>query len=142
MRLTVRPATRQRRTPSSPVLNRRPSIAALGEELAAAHLEDLGFEILVRNWRDKRGELDIIARDRAARRIVIVEVRTVSSDRFRRPEDTVAYPKQRQVAAQAKRWMASNAAVWQGWSVCFDVVGVVLETSEIRHYPNAFVALG
>lgn len=139
MKLSVIAKTRRPRS-CRPAFDRRPGVGRLGEDLAAAHLEDLGYEILTRNWRDKRGELDIIARDRVGHRLVIVEVRTVTSDRFRRPEDTVTFPKQRQVAAQARRWMAWNVEVWRGWVVCFDVVGVVLETGEVRHYPNAFVA--
>ena len=35
-----------------------------GEDLACAHLEALGWEVLERNWRCREGELDVVARRR------------------------------------------------------------------------------
>jgi putative endonuclease len=37
-------------------------LGKIGEDIAAGFLQDLGYEILVRNWRFKRVELDIVAR--------------------------------------------------------------------------------
>ncbi|MBW3659489.1 MAG: YraN family protein, partial [Actinobacteria bacterium] len=55
------------RTPSE--LDRRARIGARGEDVAAAHLADLGLEVVARNWRQRtgevRGELDVIALDHA-----------------------------------------------------------------------------
>jgi len=33
----------------------------IGEDIAANYLQELGYEILDRNWRFKRVELDIVA---------------------------------------------------------------------------------
>ncbi|MDR2898201.1 MAG: YraN family protein, partial [Spirochaetaceae bacterium] len=35
----------------------------MGETRAAEYLEKLGYTILFRNWRSRRGEIDIIAMD-------------------------------------------------------------------------------
>ncbi len=36
-------------------------LGKIGEDIAAVYLQDLGYEILDRNWRFKRVELDIVA---------------------------------------------------------------------------------
>lgn len=43
------------------------------ERIAASYLESFGLEILARNYRSRRGEIDIIARDGIE--LVFVEVR-------------------------------------------------------------------
>lgn len=53
----------------------------LGEALAARHLvRDDGLSILARNWRltagELRGELDVVALDEGAGRVVVCEVKT------------------------------------------------------------------
>jgi putative endonuclease len=45
-----------------------------GEWLALRHVRNLGWDVVARNWRNRRGELDLIAYD--SDRLVIVEVRT------------------------------------------------------------------
>jgi putative endonuclease len=66
-----------------PPRSRRPSLASpdgrgqlgrLGEELAAAHLERLGFTILARNVRTRHGEIDLIVFDGST--LVFAEVKT------------------------------------------------------------------
>jgi putative endonuclease len=57
------------------------SLGRFGEAVAAQHLvADDGLQIVARNWRlavgELRGELDLIAVDHAAGRVVICEVKT------------------------------------------------------------------
>ena len=47
---------------------------AAGEELVARYLKKCGYIIVKRNWRDRYGEVDIIAESN--RNIVFVEVKT------------------------------------------------------------------
>ncbi|MGH2855554.1 MAG: YraN family protein [Solirubrobacteraceae bacterium] len=52
----------------------RRALGRLGEQLAAAHLERLGFAIVERNARTRYGEIDLIAFD--GHTLVIAEVKT------------------------------------------------------------------
>jgi putative endonuclease len=52
----------------------RRQLGRLGEDLAAQHLERLGYRVVVRNHRTRHGELDIVAADGAT--LVFVEVKT------------------------------------------------------------------
>ena len=58
------------------VLESRTRTGDLGEDCAVHRLESMGYRILTRNWRGKRGEVDVIARDDD--HVVAVEVKTRS----------------------------------------------------------------
>ena len=49
-------------------------LADLGEDLVAEYLRQNGYIIVKRNWRDRFGEIDVIAEDRE--HILFVEVKT------------------------------------------------------------------
>jgi len=51
----------------------RQTLGRRGEDLACALLEEQGYEIVARNWRCRRGEIDVVARDAAC--WVFVEVK-------------------------------------------------------------------
>ncbi|MBH23120.1 MAG: hypothetical protein CMH57_01415 [Myxococcales bacterium] len=116
----------------------RQEVGRRGEQLAAAFYEGRGQEVLASNWRTRSGELDLVVRDEAARRLVFVEVRSLSRPGVIAPEQTVRGGKQARVRAQAQAWLSANAEYATGWVVCFDVVGVVLSTGELVHVPSAF----
>jgi putative endonuclease len=58
----------------------RQRIGQSAEDAAVGFLESQGLTIVLRNFRRRLGELDIVAREGAV--IVVVEVRTRSSERF------------------------------------------------------------
>ena len=58
-----------------------------GEELAAGYLIKKGFDILHRNWRHKRKEVDIIAVSGGM--LHFIEVKTRKSYKFGFPEERV-----------------------------------------------------
>ena len=73
-----------------------------GERLAARHLLGQGLEILDRNWRCVRGELDIVARE--AHALVVCEVKTRSGEGFGAPFEAVTWRKQRRLRQLAGLW--------------------------------------
>jgi putative endonuclease len=75
-------------TPNTPD-NRQTGRA--GEDLASIHLEKLGYRIVMRNWRCRIGEIDIIAERDGE--LVFVEVKTRNSSRFGTAAEAVDWRK-------------------------------------------------
>jgi putative endonuclease len=102
----------------------RPDTGRVGrdaEERAVAQLRARGYTILERNFRCRRGELDVVARDRD--QLVFVEVRSRADGRRGTALEAVSAAKQRQVARVAEAWLAAHpGAADRGCR--FDVVGV------------------
>ncbi len=59
----------------------------LGEGIASQYLKDCGYQILERNFKSKRSEIDIIAKQNDC--LVFVEVRAKSNSHFGFPEETI-----------------------------------------------------
>jgi putative endonuclease len=114
----------------------RLSLGKTGEELAARHLTERGFTILVRNYRTPVGELDLIARDR--HHLLFVEVKTRRGTAFGTPAEAVGPHKQRQILRAAQWYLAS--ARYPDLQPRFDVIAVIVGPGEpaITHIQNAF----
>ena len=65
----------------------RINLGKRGEDIAARFLLEKGLALIARNFRDKFGEIDIIAKDRET--LVFVEVKTRRSHRFGLPQEAV-----------------------------------------------------
>jgi len=114
-------------------------IGMCGESAAAAYLERMGMEILERNWRTERGEIDIIALD--GEELVICEVKTRRSTSTGTPEEAVSASKQRRLARLAQGYISSAGLT--DCAVRFDVVSVAVISDDralLRHHRAAFVA--
>lgn len=124
----------------------RKALGRQGEDLAAAHLESAGWQIVARNWQSHghghRGEIDIVARD--GDYLVFVEVRTRRAaangaiPNLGRPEDSVTPRKQLQLAQIAYAYLYDFP--WRGpWRI--DVVALELTrdgaTARFAHYRDA-----
>jgi putative endonuclease len=109
-----------------------------GENVAARFLRNLGYKIIMRNFRCELGEIDIIARE--GKTLVFVEVKTRAYD-DPTPEEQVNLEKRNQIQKAAKYYL-SRYGVPQPPSR-FDVVAIVWPTGRdpiIRHTPSAFDA--
>lgn len=105
----------------------RRTLGKLGEDLAASYLAGLGYQTVVRNWRTRAGELDIVAQD--GEWLVFVEVRARragaggAAPALGHPEESVTPRKQRQLVALADAYLF--ALPWQGpWRI--DVIALEL----------------
>ncbi|HET7802226.1 MAG TPA: YraN family protein [Humibacillus xanthopallidus] len=85
---------------SSPAATR--ALGDYGERLAARYLLAQGVQILDRNWRCVRGELDIVAREGAD--LVVCEVKTRSGEGFGAPFEAVTWRKQRRLRQLGGLW--------------------------------------
>lgn len=95
-----------------------------GEELAAAHLARLGYEILARNHRTRFGELDLVAFD--GETIVFAEVKTRRLGSGE-PWDSLHDLKRMQVRKMAAAWLTEVPDRPFGAELRFDAVGVLLD---------------
>ncbi len=76
------------------------------EELAAGFLQEKGYRILERNYRDRYGEIDLIARDGACLVFVEVKYRRNSASGF--PEEAVDARKQERIRHAASYYLYSR----------------------------------
>lgn len=116
----------------------RLNIAKIGESLAATHLKARGCKILAQNYRARRGEIDLIVKDRQF--IVFVEVKTRRSLKFGLPQAAVTRHKQRQISKIALAYLQRENLLD---APCrFDVIGIHLsyksELLRLEHFESAF----
>ncbi|MBN3036027.1 MAG: YraN family protein [Bacteroidales bacterium] len=116
----------------------RQKTGRMGEEAAARFLADKGYEILERNWRCRKDEIDIIARD--GDWLVIVEVKTYAGAEWISPGEAVPKTKQRCLIRAANAYIERKDIHME---IRFDIISVVLaETgTQINHIPDAFYPL-
>ncbi|WP_198344030.1 YraN family protein [Mycobacterium dioxanotrophicus] len=100
----------------------RAEIGALGEQLAVEHMATVGLRALVRNWRCRYGELDVIAEDAATGTVVFVEVKTRTGDGYGGLAEAVPAQKVRRLRRLAALWLAEQDRRWS--EVRIDVIGV------------------
>ena len=116
---------------------------ALGERIAADHLERRGYRIVDRNYRTRHGELDIVAADDRA--LVFCEVKTrVAGGRAgpATPLEAIGPSKQRRLRALASEWLASTGDRPRRPELRFDAIGVTItpagELLALEHLEAAF----
>lgn len=106
----------------------RKQMGVRAEQLACNHLCRLGFELVARNVRVGRLEIDIIAR--RGRLVIFCEVRSRASDRVMTPAQSIDVHKVRRVRQAAAQWLRANQA--SRGEVRFDVASVLFDTPEGR----------
>ena len=104
-------------------MTQRAKTGALGEQLACDHLASRGYEIVARNWRCPRGEIDIVARDGAC--WAFVEVKTRRGRGAGLPEDAITRQKLERLVELAQTYQTEHALDGIDWRV--DVVAVELD---------------
>ncbi|WP_419926760.1 YraN family protein [Candidatus Poriferisocius sp.] len=104
-----------------------------GEDRAVRWYRRHGFQVLDRNWRCSRGELDVIAQRGSV--VVVCEVKTRSSLAFGFPAEAVGPDKQRRIRRLAAEWLAEQGRKGPV-QIRFDVAEVV--GREIRVIEAAF----
>lgn len=103
------------------------------ESEAAAFLEQQGFQILERNYRDRKGEIDIIAKDGNC--LVFVEVKYRKDRLNGDPEEAVGYSKQQRIRHTAEYYLYSHH-LSDSTPCRFDVVSIL--GTELRLIKDAF----
>lgn len=108
-------------------MDSRTTLGRQGEDIAAGHLRERGFEILDRNWHCTVGELDIVAkRDRG---FVFVEVKTRRSTRFGHPLEAITPEKALRLRVLARAWMREHGV---SGPIRIDAVGILLGEGSVK----------
>ena len=105
-------------------------IGMIGEEAVALYLERIGCRIVDRNYRTKRGEIDII----------FGEVKTRNSTYFGNPAQAVDSKKMARIICLAKNYLSSKGSL--DYPVRFDVFEVYFKEKKIKHIRNAYTIGG
>lgn len=112
------------------------SLGKRGEDIAAEYLAERHYEILQRNFRYRRREIDIVARKNGV--LVFVEVKTRASVAFGEPEEAVDVRKRQILKRVAAAYLSRY-----GRNDCpcrFDIVGVLIRNGgwSVRHTEDIF----
>jgi len=108
----------------------------VGEERACQWARERGWDILGRNYRTRRGEVDVIAKDGAC--YVFLEVKTRRSRTFGGGAEAVDFRKRQRVTTAAAQWLAQNRLLEA--PIRFDVLAWQVEGSawQAEWIPNAW----
>lgn len=101
-------------------MNKR-NVGSRYETLALEYIRENGGTVLETNYRDKNGEIDIIARDE--RYLCFIEVKYRSDDRFGGPEAAVNFAKQKRIS-RVSRYYLYGHGYGEDTPVRYDVVAV------------------
>lgn len=100
---------------------------------AEEYLVQKGYKILERNFRNRGGEIDLIAKDEEY--FCFVEVKYRTTNEFGSPLEAVDYRKQNQIRKVALYYLMKNKL--SEWTPCrFDVIA--FEGEKMTHIENAF----
>lgn len=114
-------------------------LGSIGEEAAVLFLEKQGYRIVEQNFRNRLGEIDIIAYDGDT--ICFIEVKTRNSDKFGSPFESVTIAKQRKIARVALSYLKFKGKY--DAKARFDVIAIIVEESSCQNIEiikNAFEA--
>jgi len=108
----------------------------MAEQLAEKHLVSQGYEILARNYRFQKAEIDLIALYDEC--IIIVEVKARSTDIFLEPHEAVTKGKIKLLVKAADHYLNINQIDRE---VRFDIISVLREKNgglKLTHLEDAF----
>ena len=104
------------------------------EQLAINYLQQQGLRLIDRNYRSRRGEIDIIMDD--AGTLTFIEVKYRQSERFGSASEMVTPQKQKKIITTALQYLQQQK---QDWACRFDVVAIT-PSNGVNWIKNAFEA--
>jgi putative endonuclease len=111
------------------------ALGRLTEGMAAIALEKKGCQILERNFSNKFGEIDIIAKDKDT--LVFVEVKAKTGIEFGLPEEMISPGKLNKIRHMATIYLDGKSVKCR-----IDVVAIVVnqnnEIVRLTHYENVY----
>lgn len=109
-----------------------------GEDEAALYYEDRSYEILERDWKVGKRDIDLIALTEDKDTLVFVEVKTRQNNDLLEPEEAVDVKKMRNLAIAANAYVKLHGL---DMDVRFDIISVIGKCScveSIECFEDAF----
>ncbi|MCD8038825.1 MAG: YraN family protein [Lachnospiraceae bacterium] len=103
------------------------------ERAAAEYLQGCGVQILARNYRSRRGEIDLIGKD--GEYTAFIEVKYRRDNKKGAPGEAVNFAKQKTICAVADYYRMTHC-IGEFAAIRYDVVAI--EGEKITWYKNAF----
>lgn len=98
------------------------AVGKFGEDAACRYLEQMGWQILARNYRYSRyAEIDIVAKDNGT--IVFVEVKARSTTDFGHPFEAVNYKKLQNVFKAGLAYLKGSSESYKRYRI--DIISVL-----------------
>jgi putative endonuclease len=107
-----------------------------GEYAAAAYLEEKGIKILEKNFRSRKGEIDIVALD--GETLVFVEVKSWSSYGLDALEYAIDAKKRHKIIETSKYFLSLHRE-YRYMAIRFDVI--FISSGVVTHLASAFTEL-
>ena len=107
-----------------------------GEIIAREYLIEQGYRILETNWRFGKAEIDIIAKKDDL--LVVIEVKTRSSEHYGKPEIFVNKKKMKLLLEAINHFVEEKN---YDDEIRFDIISVIINQyrKDVEHIENAFV---
>ncbi|WP_422485153.1 YraN family protein [Gudongella sp. DL1XJH-153] len=116
-------------------MNTHINTGKFGEQIALNYLTEKGYSVLETNYRNKIGEVDIIAYDNDI--LAFIEVKTRMGNDYGYAYESVNSRKQKKIANTSLMYIQKNKLY--DVQVRFDVIEVYpMEKTSINHFENAF----
>jgi putative endonuclease len=115
------------------------NIGDYGEIIAQKYLCKKNFFIIAKKFRNRSGEIDIIALDNSSQDIVFIEVKTRKNFKFGRPCESINTNKKNKIKKVALHFMSQSD--FKNHDFRFDAIEIIYNknTLKINHIKNAFV---
>ncbi|MGH9340288.1 MAG: YraN family protein [Acidobacteriota bacterium] len=114
----------------------KPTLGTIGEWLALRHVRRLGWSIVARNWKGRRGEIDLIAYDGPC--LVFIEVKARNSPSPLLPEHSITARKEEKLEDLAMQFISGHELIHI--PVRIDLVAIEVRNGRrfrLRHYTSA-----
>ena len=111
----------------------RHELGKTGEEIGTQYLINNGYKLIIRNFRCRQGEIDIIAKDKDE--IVFIEVKTRRNTNYGYPIDAVDKRKQKHILNASQYYVYKNKL--EKRKIRFDVIEIYKKDKfYINHIKN------
>lgn len=102
--------------------------------MATRFLQEKGMKLVTKNYRYRRGEVDLVMLDRNT--LVFVEVKLRRNTNFGDPETFVNQAQAERISEAANQYV--HEAAWEG-NIRFDIIAITMQPHPaIEHFEDAF----